>query len=129
MSDYCRFSPLNNDSKIMRSVKEQGPVVALLDANDLASGGYISGVYNNPNCTTSLNHAVELIGWGTQPANGSTPAINYWIMKNSWGTSWGESGFFRMKRGVNMCGINEWYYFPILTAANALPYNNTCSSG
>jgi C1A family cysteine protease len=114
----------------MRTVKEKGSVVVLLDATDLASGGYTSGVYNNPNCTTSLNHAVELIGWGTQRASGSTPAIDYWIMKNSWGTSWGEKGYFRMKRGVNMCGMNEYYYFPILTAANAKSYsNNTCSIG
>lgn len=46
-------------------------------------------------------HAIELVGWGNQ--NG----IDFWIIKNSWGKDWGMDGYFRMKRGVNMCGIES----------------------
>merc|ERR1719468_1099388 len=44
-------------------------------------------------------HAVKLVGWGLQEA------IPYWIVANSWGTTWGEEGFFRILRGTNQCGI------------------------
>jgi C1A family cysteine protease len=113
----------------MRSVYDRGPVAVLINGDSLSSSNYINGVFSDPSCSTSLDHTVVIVGWGTQPANGSTPAINYWIMKNSWGSSWGQNGFFLIQRGLNMCGINEWVYFPIMTAANAKPYNYTCSSG
>lgn len=46
-------------------------------------------------------HAIELVGWGTK--NG----IDYWIVKNSWGVEWGMNGYFYMRRGVNMCSMEE----------------------
>jgi len=46
-------------------------------------------------------HAVEIVGWGSE---GGT---DYWIIKNSWGTDWGLDGYFRMKRGVNMCNLES----------------------
>jgi C1A family cysteine protease len=114
----------NSDAKIQRAIFEQGVVVGMLNATDLASSGYSSGIYSYascPSCSTCVDHAILIVGWGTQ--NG----IDYWIIKNSWGSSWGESGYFRIKRGVNMCGINSWFYFPIVSST--APYNNTCSSG
>lgn len=49
---------------------------------------------------TDLDHAVLLVGWGL---DGSKP---YWTVKNSWGTKWGENGYFRIARGKGKCGIN-----------------------
>lgn len=46
-------------------------------------------------------HAIQLIGWGKENN------IEYWIAKNSWGDDWGDRGYFRIKRGVNMCDIEE----------------------
>lgn len=49
------------------------------------------------------NHAVLLVGYGTDPKTKE----DYWIVKNSWGTKWGENGFFRIRRGVDECGIES----------------------
>jgi hypothetical protein len=47
-------------------------------------------------------HAVEIVGWGTSMDN-----VDYWDIKNSWGTEWGDKGYFRMKRGTNHCQLEE----------------------
>lgn len=52
----------------------------------------------------SGDHYVTIIGWGP----------DYWLIKNSWGTEWGENGFGRMARGVNLRGINNYVYYPVL---------------
>ncbi|KAG5667834.1 hypothetical protein PVAND_015803 [Polypedilum vanderplanki] len=62
---------------------------------------YKSGIYHNISGDKLGGHAVLLIGYGTE--NG----VDYWILKNSWTTNWGESGFFRFKRGVDLCGIES----------------------
>merc|ERR1712130_65801 len=51
------------------------------------------------------NHAVTCVGYGSEKHNGKT--IEYWIMKNTWGSDWGEDGYFRIRRGVDACGIES----------------------
>ena len=78
---------------------------------------YKSGVYNPSHCDPqALDHAVLLVGYGVDNATDSTEAtagtapavepIPYWTVKNSWGESWGEDGYFRIVRGAGKCGIN-----------------------
>ncbi|CEF60945.1 Cathepsin L.1 [Strongyloides ratti] len=77
-----------------------GPVVVGMDASLKTFQAYSHGIYDDPECSHTLNHVVLLIGYGKDDFNG-----DYWIAKNSYGTSWGEQGYFRIKRGVNKCGI------------------------
>ena len=51
---------------------------------------YTSGIFNASTCGTNLDHATNVVGWGT---SGTT---DYWIMRNSWGTSWGEKGYMQL---------------------------------
>lgn len=78
----------------MSEIYARGPVSALLNANCIHN--YTGGISNYDTCVPNyLNHVIQINGWGTE--NG----INYWICRNSWGTYWGESGFFRIVRGGN----------------------------
>lgn len=48
-----------------------------------------------------MNHAVVAVGFGVDEESG----LDYWLCKNSWGDTWGEKGYFKIERGVNMCAI------------------------
>jgi len=62
---------------------------------------YSHGIYSDPNCRYGqLNHAVLLVGY-----NKDRSGQHYWIVKNSWGSGWGEGGYIHMKMGENSCGI------------------------
>jgi len=82
------------------AVQNYGSLMIALNANKLQS--YKSGIITASGCSTSVNHGVNIIGWGK---SGST---QYWIVRNSWGTSWGEKGYFRMVSGKNACGIESY---------------------
>jgi len=76
------------------------PVSICLDA----MGGfqsYRSGIFNGP-CGSQMNHAVLAVGYTGE----------YWIVKNSWGTSWGEQGYIRMARNKNLCGLSNVLMWP-----------------
>jgi len=111
ISNYtCVSGPKAADEQQMAAfLVANGPLSIALDANDLFS--YTSGVINDPNCdATSLDHAILIVGYGVDSTQ--SPPLPYWIIKNSWGATWGESGYFRLARGSGMCGVNEAVTFP-----------------
>ena len=86
-----------------------------IDASSSMYTYYSGGVINNASCGTNLNHGVTVIGYG----HDSTSKLDYWLLKNSWGTWWGEQGFFRMMRdnstgNKGMCGLLSIPTYPLL---------------
>ena len=73
------------------------PVAVAVDASNWSS--YKSGIFSN--CATSINHAVTAVGY----VSGS-----HWLIRNSWGTTWGESGYMRLRMGANTCGVRGYVY-------------------
>jgi len=83
-----------DSNAIKAEVFSRGPVscgIEATDGLDAFQGGYIYNEYIN---SPSINHVVAIVGWGSE-ANGT----EYWIVRNSWGTPWGEDGFFRLLLG------------------------------
>jgi len=95
----------------MEEAVAAGPVSIVVDAS---FGSYSSGVLTS-NCGTNFNHAVLLVGYGTDPTYG-----DYWKVKNSWGSGWGENGYIRLCRncnrnnGLGQCGILEYGVYPLM---------------
>jgi hypothetical protein len=87
-------------SAIKQAIYDHGPVSAAVYVNS-AFQNYTSGIFNS--CSNySPNHAIALVGWGD----------TYWILKNSWGTGWGESGYMRITFGCSNVGYSACYAIP-----------------
>jgi len=99
-----KFAGTQDEEAIKEMVFQVGPLSVALNANCLFS--YTSGVIDlSPSeCEpTALNHGVTMVGYGTEK-NGT----DFWILKNSWNSNFGEDGYFRMARGKGVCGINTY---------------------
>jgi KDEL-tailed cysteine endopeptidase len=94
-----------NDTTALMNAVANGPVSVAIDASDWSFQTYSSGVYNT--CGTNLDHAVLIVGYGS-----TSTGVDYWIVKNSWGTSWGEKGYVLIERdmtsSLGVCGINQY---------------------
>uniref|UniRef100_A0A3Q3JBG7 Cathepsin 12 n=1 Tax=Monopterus albus TaxID=43700 RepID=A0A3Q3JBG7_MONAL len=109
-SHNYRFIPKGDEQALADAVATIGPVTVAVDADHPSFLFYSSGIYDEPNCNSNnLSHAVLLVGYGSEGGQ------DYWIIKNSWGTNWGEGGYMRMIRdGKNTCGIASYALYPIL---------------
>jgi len=90
-----------DEDQIAAYIAQNGPVSIGIHAG-LGLQMYSSGIYDPFfGCSGSLNHGVLIVGYGVEKSK------KYWIIKNSWGESWGESGYFRIIRGKKECGLNQ----------------------
>jgi len=103
--------PSGSEEQLMHAVATIGPVSVAIDASKESYQFYASGVYYEPDCDSeSLDHAVLVVGYGT-----TEQGENYWLVKNSWGTTWGEQGYIKMARNKgNHCGIATSASYPLV---------------
>jgi len=91
----------NSDTAMMSALNKQ-PVSVAIEADQAAFQLYKSGVFTSA-CGDSLDHGVLAVGYGTESG------LDYYKVKNSWGTSWGDNGYIKLQRGVSQktgqCGI------------------------
>jgi len=98
-----------SETDLAEKVASKGVASIAIDASNWSFQLYSTGIYDEPQCSSyDLDHAVGCVGYGSE--NG----INYWIVRNSWGTSWGEEGYIRMvKDKNNQCGEASEAIIPV----------------
>uniref|UniRef100_A0A7S2MBY8 Cysteine protease n=1 Tax=Alexandrium andersonii TaxID=327968 RepID=A0A7S2MBY8_9DINO len=108
----------DSELSLMEAVAQQ-PVSVGIEAQGMSFQFYKAGVYSNT-CGDSPNHAVLLVGYGTEQSTGQ----RYWLLKNSWGPAWGESGYFKLLReasGSGQCGVMTMPSYPVVRGRHQGP--------
>jgi len=94
----------------MKAAVAKTPISVTIEADTSVFQSYSSGIFNSTKCGTNLDHAVMVVGWGT------AAGVDYWMLRNSWGTSWGEKGYMRVQivDGNGICGVQMQTLYPTL---------------
>lgn len=101
-----------SDLDALKAAASQQPISVAVEADQLGWQFYFGGVMDG-SCGTALDHGVLVAGYGTDATTGK----DYWLVKNSWGATWGEAGYIRLVRtsgkGAGQCGIAMQPSYPI----------------
>jgi len=105
---------VGSESALKTAVAGQ-PVSVAIEGSSRDFQLYSKGVFTGK-CGTQLDHGVNVVGYGTDSG------LDYWIVRNSWGASWGEAGYVRMQRNVKLptglCGITSEPSYPTKKGSN-----------
>ena len=124
MTQTCKYSATNTGITVtsftkvtpssvaqMKAALVQQPLSVSIEADTRSFQSYTSGVYNDAaGCGTTLDHAVMAVGYGTDSVGG-----DYYLIRNSWGSSWGEAGYIRFAitgDDAGMCGVQLGPLYP-----------------
>jgi KDEL-tailed cysteine endopeptidase len=108
----CQDVPPSNQLALKEAVAI-GPVSIAIEADTRVFQLYSSGVITSTSCGTKLDHGVLIVGYGVE--NG----IKYWLVKNSWSSSWGDNGYVKIQRDdstndAGICGVALQPSFPLI---------------
>jgi len=86
----------------------EGPVSVAIEADTFVFQFYSGGVFKEAGCGTNLDHGVAVVGYGNEGGD------DYYIVRNSWGPSWGEQGYIKIAavEGDGICGIQMQPVYP-----------------
>ena len=104
-----QFGTVTGPAAMKKEIFSRGPIACpMLSTKKFEA--YVSGIFSEFVPTPTPNHAVEVVGWGKTPTN-----QEYWVVRNSWGTSWGLSGYAQIKMYDNNLGLDSnacWWGVP-----------------
>mmetsp|Transcript_9626 Transcript_9626/g.10360 ORF Transcript_9626/g.10360 Transcript_9626/m.10360 type:complete len:1017 (-) Transcript_9626:394-3444(-) len=99
----------NHEDLIEYALLYVGPVAVGYNGADPSFINYGGGIYSSDECAQTANHALLIVGYDqedvTNKEDGTTETVRYWIARNSWGKSWGEEGYVKIKRGTGGKGV------------------------
>merc|ERR1712070_530493 len=92
----------------LQSAIDLNPVSIAIEADQSSFQHYTGGVLSS-GCGTNLDHGVLAVGYDT--------GAGYWLVKNSWGASWGDSGYIKLSQTGNVCGILNQPVYPTVSGS------------
>ena len=104
VKNFYPYFGKNGEEKMKEFVFKHGAVITRMNTG--TTGGlreYTTGILQDCGELDDSGHAFIVVGYGTEHG------VDYWLAKNSWGENEGENGYFRIQRGVGMCGIGEYF--------------------
>mmetsp|Transcript_33313 Transcript_33313/g.51667 ORF Transcript_33313/g.51667 Transcript_33313/m.51667 type:complete len:368 (-) Transcript_33313:29-1132(-) len=98
------FGQVRGERNMMAEIQERGPIACGISVNK-ALLNYKGGIFHDHTGSMQIKHVVSLVGWG------GVGSSKYWIARNSWGSYWGENGYFRIARGINNMNLESDCYW------------------
>ncbi len=101
------YGAVRDSDNMMAEIYKNGPIACGINAEQIVE--YTGGVLDVPHALKMINHIISIVGWGYD----ATIDKQYWIIRNSWGSYWGELGFMKLVLGENQLGIEKSCAFAI----------------